>query len=56
MAVEDRDDADLAGAAYLACRTARQAASLAFAKHKRSMVTQDVLQELGGAVQHLFPV
>lgn len=49
-------DAELAGAAYLACCTARRAAARAFAEHRRSMVTQDVLGELGMAVQELFPV
>lgn len=49
------NDAALAGAAYLACCTARRAAARAFAQHRRSMVTQDVLAELGNAMEELFP-
>lgn len=49
------EGADLAGAAYLACSTARRAAARAFARQRRSMVTQDVLGQLGMAVDELFP-
>ena len=46
----------LADAALGGCVVTRLAARAAFAKHRRSMVTSDLIPELGGVVDALFPV
>ncbi|GAB0496270.1 hypothetical protein MMPV_007582 [Pyropia vietnamensis] len=42
-------------AAYASCVVARTAAAAAFAKHRRAMGATDVLAEVGGAFDKLFP-
>lgn len=42
-------------AAYAACVVVRNAAAAAFAKHRRAMGAADVLAEVGGAFEELFP-
>ncbi|GBG78116.1 hypothetical protein CBR_g26053 [Chara braunii] len=43
-------------ASYAGSLLLRRAASAAFASHKRSMVTTDIIRELGASVEALFPV
>ena len=52
---EGGGEADLQLAAYAACLVTRQAAALAFAARKRSMVAGDLLQELGTVIERLAP-
>jgi|APGre2960657444_1045066.scaffolds.fasta_scaffold00201_6 ATP-dependent NAD(P)H-hydrate dehydratase len=52
---EGGGEADLQLAAYAACLVTRQAAALAFAARKRSMVAGDLLQELGAVIERLAP-
>lgn len=43
-------------AGWAAATLTRRAAARAFARKKRSMLASDVLEELGGAVEEMFPV
>lgn len=47
---------DLATAALAACTVVRRASSRAFAARRRAMLAEDVIAELGGAMQELAPV
>lgn len=56
-ALSSRDTACVTSAAALGgCAVTRLAAARAFAKHKRSMVTTDIIPELGPVMEELFPV
>ncbi len=55
---EERMAASLEGlcASLVACHLVRCSAKKAFLKHKRSMLTPDMIAELGGVFEELFPV